>query len=157
MKGVVMAGHGREDNSSYMNSSILTTPQWSRARKLSIHEFMPRENAPARNRVIAERLVLAREAVGLKQGHYAAMADISATAYNQWENAAQAPDVYYAIKLCDRHGLTLDWIYRGKFDGLPTRLSDAIRGLQAARAQQTAAEVPMKVVEPRRRRAHGAA
>lgn len=149
---VIVAGHDKEDSSSDVNASIITTPQWSRARKLAISQGMPREVPPPdRNIAVAERLILAREAIGIKQGKFATMAELSPNGYNQWETGANYPEVTYAIKLCDRHGLTLDWIYRGKFDGMPTWLSDAIRALQTAREHQPKRPRFRVVQSPRRK------
>ena len=120
--------------------------------------FMPRELPSDRNLAVGRRLKLARIACGMgkQQGKFAKLAGISPNTYNQWETGVAYPGLEYAIKLCDRHNLSLDWIYRGKMDGLPTRLSDAIRELQVSEAAPTApateAQPPMKVVQPRRRK-----
>lgn len=137
-----------------MNGQVLTTPQWSKARKLTIHQFMPRGMRPHRNIVVGRRLKLARMALGWAdaQGKFAQLAGISLTAYNQWESGENYPGVDNAIKLCDKHiGLTLDWIYRGNMDGMPSRLSNAIQvlseALDASRASTENAPQPeMKVV-----------
>jgi transcriptional regulator with XRE-family HTH domain len=147
-----------------MNASILTTPQWSRARELNIQQFMPRELRPERNLVVGKRLQLARRAFkfGDNQGKFARGAGISPTAYNQWETGENYPGVAAAIKLCERYpGLTLDWIYRGKMEGLPTDLSNALASLlneeqeaDEARSRTAPPRQQMKVipVSPRRRR-----
>lgn len=109
---------------------------------------------PHRNIVVGRRLKLARMALGWAdaQGKFAQLAGISLTAYNQWESGENYPGVDNAIKLCDKHiGLTLDWIYRGNMDGMPSRLSNAIQvlseALDASRASTENAPQPeMKVV-----------
>ncbi len=130
-----MSCHEADNNSPKMNGQVLTTPQWNRARKLTIHQFMPRGARPTRNLVVGRRLKLARMALGWaeKQGKFAQMAGISLTAYNQWESGENYPGVDNAIKLCDRHtGLTLDWIFRGKLEGMPSQLSNTIQVLADA-------------------------
>ena len=39
--------------------------------------------------------------------------------YNNWERGIRRISIDEAIGLCDRYGLTLDFIYRGRADGLP--------------------------------------
>jgi DNA-binding XRE family transcriptional regulator len=138
-----------EDNSGYLNASILTTPQWSRARALNILPYMPTLR-PERNIELGRRLVLSRRAVGMSQKEFAETADIPATTYNQYEKGASYPPVEAAAKLVEKHGLTLDWIYLGNKRTLQSWLADAIKALEAADA---ARQPGIKVVQPRRRRA----
>jgi DNA-binding XRE family transcriptional regulator len=84
----------------------------------------------------------------MKQNAFAEKADVPPISYNQWERGAVYPPVPGAIKLCETYGLTLDWIYMGRMDCLPTHLSDAIRALSAAEAAQ---QPIMTVVQPQPR------
>lgn len=54
------------------------------------------------------------------------MAGIAPNTYNQWEKGKQPPALDQAIRLCDVHGLTLDWIYLGDASGLPLRITSRI-------------------------------
>ena len=36
-----------------------------------------------------------------------------------------------AMKMCDAHGLTLDWLYRNKMDALPEKLAAKISAERA--------------------------
>ena len=45
-----------------------------------------------------------------------------------------APKIEFAHWLCDRHGLTLDWIFRGDKGSLKRNLADTIEALQKVRA-----------------------
>lgn len=65
------------------------------------------------NAAIARRLVVTREALGLRQGEFAAKADIAANTYNQYEQGKNRISLDKAVALCDEFGMTLDWIYRG--------------------------------------------
>ena len=42
---------------------------------------------------------------------------INRSRYSNWENGLRIP-VEEAVRLADTYGLTLDWIYRGRRDGL---------------------------------------
>ena len=73
--------------------------------------------------------------MGMQQNEFAEAAGIKTNTYNQWENAVGKPDLEGAHKLCDGHGLTLDWIYRGDASGLKYDLAQAIKMLRQARRQ----------------------
>ena len=77
---------------------------------------------------IGKRLLATRLALGVEsQIEFAAMAGISPQALNNYERGRSRPSLEIALALCDRFGLTLDWIYRGDAGGLPHRL---VRELQ---------------------------
>jgi hypothetical protein len=48
------------------------------------------------------------------------------TQYNNWEKGARRIPVEHAETLCDRYGLTLDWIYRGRSDALSGSLRNVL-------------------------------
>lgn len=56
----------------------------------------------------------------LPQKAWAEKHNFSNTQYNNWEKGVRRIPVEAAEILCDRYGLTLDAIYRGRLDGLPT-------------------------------------
>ena len=76
---------------------------------------------------IGKRLRMTRIALGYdgKQAEFAAEIAVLPTALSQWELAYQGRTITIgaAIRLCDRFGLDLDWIYRGDPSGLPQRLN----------------------------------
>jgi DNA-binding XRE family transcriptional regulator len=89
----------------------------------------------------------------VSQVDFAKAANIRSTTYNQWETGENFPGLEYTLALCDRYtGLTLDWIYRGKKEGMPSWLSNAITVLEEAERRSGAAAAAMKVVQPRRQR-----
>ena len=79
------------------------------------------------NSAIALRLVVTREALGMRQGEFAAKSEIAANTYNQYEQGKNRISLDKAIALCDEFGMTLDWIYRGEPSGLKVALWNAIR------------------------------
>lgn len=64
------------------------------------------------------RLAALREAHGLTQKDWANANRFNYTQYNNWEKGAMRITIQNAERLCDRYGVTLDWIYRGRLDGL---------------------------------------
>lgn len=69
---------------------------------------------------IGARLVRVREAFGpgMKQKEWAAKHGLGETQLGNWETGARRIPVENAERLCDLYGLTLDFIYRGRRDGL---------------------------------------
>lgn len=54
----------------------------------------------------------------LGQAAWAEKHNFRSTQYNNWEKGVRRIPVEAAEMLCDRYGLTLDAIYRGRMDGL---------------------------------------
>jgi len=68
---------------------------------------------------IAARLMALRQHFSdLSQKDWAERHGFNRTQYNNWEKGVRRIPVEAAEKLCDRYGLTLDAIYRGRLDGL---------------------------------------
>lgn len=82
---------------------------------------------------IGARLTLTRGIIGGNQKEFAERADVGKSTYNQYEKGKQRPDLDEAIKLCDRYGLTLDWIYFGDPSGLKYSLAEAVKSVRQAR------------------------
>ena len=66
---------------------------------------------------VADRLLAVMEAFGLQ--HYRELGDaaggVNASAVANWFNAnPTSPKVENMVALCDRFGLTLDWLYAGR-------------------------------------------
>lgn len=75
---------------------------------------------------IGARLREVRELSGVEtRKDWAAINGFNATQYTNWENGTRRIPVDAAERLCDRYGLTLDFIYRGRRNGLP---QDYLRG-----------------------------
>lgn len=91
---------------------------------------------------IARRLTATREALNLDKAELCRIAGIAPNAYSAWEPtkkrpyATGRPELDQAMKLCDAHGYTLDWIYRGNPVGLPynitSKLDPSFLGAQPA-------------------------
>lgn len=60
------------------------------------------------------------------QKEWAAKNGFAQNRYNQWERGTRRIPVDAAETLCERYGLTLDFIYRGRRDGLSATLSNAL-------------------------------
>lgn len=76
---------------------------------------------------IAARLQASREALGLNKREFCREAGIGESAYNLYENAKRPLTLVAAMQICERFGLTLDWLYRGDISGLPQRIVARLR------------------------------
>lgn len=69
---------------------------------------------------VGERLARLRASQSdLSQKAWAEKHGFNGTQYNNWETGKRRIPVDAAEKLCDAYGLTLDFVYRGRRDGLP--------------------------------------
>lgn len=84
-------------------------------------------------KAIGERLVLTRMALEMAPGAFATSAGIAKSTYSQYETGERTPSLPYALKLCERYELTLDWIYRGDPSGLKYALAEQIIKLRRER------------------------
>lgn len=76
---------------------------------------------------IGERLELIRVAFSdLSQKDWAAKHHFGASTYNNWVKGIRRIPVENAERLCDLYGLDLDFIYRGKRDGLSENARKAL-------------------------------
>lgn len=79
---------------------------------------------------VARRLALTRAALGFNQLEFGKIAGLSQPQYHQFESAKRRLTLDAALKLCDAHNLTLDWLFRGDPSGLAYRLANAIRDVR---------------------------
>ncbi len=62
----------------------------------------------------------------LSQKAWAEKHGFSPTQYNNWEKGLRRIPVDFAETLCDTYGLTLDFVYRGRRDGLSENAKKAV-------------------------------
>jgi transcriptional regulator with XRE-family HTH domain len=76
---------------------------------------------------IGQRLVRIRRAFSdLNQKDWALKNRFNLAQYNNWERGFRRIPVEAAIELCARYGVTLDFVYRGRSDGLPENLRKSL-------------------------------
>lgn len=87
---------------------------------------MPRKvatpDAEEAMRAIGQRLRLARTAAGLSQEALSTVLHCDKTLVTHWENGRRLPDPLLMIIACGTLGITLDYLYAGRMEGLPQRL-----------------------------------
>lgn len=72
---------------------------------------------------VAARLKRVREILGLSKKEFAERAGITEQGYGPFENARRELSLSAAKKLRKRYGLPLEFMYFGKIEDLPTRIS----------------------------------
>jgi len=73
------------------------------------------------------RLTAARLAVGFDvRMHLADDLEIDRSALTKYELGQRLLPDYIAVRFCDRYGITLDWLYRGRPDGIEQPLRSEI-------------------------------
>jgi transcriptional regulator with XRE-family HTH domain len=80
---------------------------------------------------VARRLALTREFLGLAEKEFAERAGVALGRYHLWETGRIPISLSSAMALCAAHGLTLDWLYRGKITGLPLWLAIEVEACSA--------------------------
>lgn len=81
-------------------------------------------------REVGRRLLALRNASGFggNQAQFARNLDIPAPTYGNYETGYSVPALHpYGMIIANRGGVTLDYIYRGKFDGIPLQLANELR------------------------------
>jgi transcriptional regulator with XRE-family HTH domain len=88
-----------------------------------------RSSAPESTDMVAERLKLLRQALGLEQAEIARRAGISPSAWNNAETGDNRIGISNAIKLRTAFGIGLDYIFCGDLRVLPAELQREIARL----------------------------
>lgn len=79
---------------------------------------------------IGYRLKLLREALGLRPSEIADALGIERTYWSRFENGKRAPTEAVAALLVVRFGVTLDFLYLGRWDKLPFDLASKLREVE---------------------------
>lgn len=76
---------------------------------------------------IGDRLTLVRQGFSdLTQSAWASKNGFAVSQYNNWEKGTRRISVDAAQKLADSYGLSLDFIFRGRRDGLSEKASKVL-------------------------------
>jgi len=71
---------------------------------------------------IGRRLLRTREALALSQAEFCRQIGVERNLYNPFEKGRRRITIDVAMKIRDRYGITLDWIYAGEPYALPSAL-----------------------------------
>ena len=81
----------------------------------------------ARVRTLWRMAALDRNQEKMSQVAFCALADIETNTFNMWIKDKGPPNLEHGMKLCDAFNITLDWLYRGNWAGLPINVSDSLK------------------------------
>lgn len=80
--------------------------------------------------LVADRLKAVRAELGLDPGGMAKKLSVGRTRYLNWERGDNLPSERAMIVLCDLTGISMDYLYRGRVDVIPTGLAIRLIGWQ---------------------------
>lgn len=72
-------------------------------------------------REVGERLLKAREQLGLKRRDWQAQYNIGQSRISQWETGVSMPEITLLVRICEDYDLSLDYILRGIVTEMVTR------------------------------------
>ncbi|WP_299949095.1 helix-turn-helix domain-containing protein [uncultured Ruegeria sp.] len=81
------------------------------------------EDMEDKREAVGARLCKVREILGLSKKEFAERAGLSEQVYGPFENARRELSLQSAKRLRATYGLPLEFMYFGKIDDLPTRIS----------------------------------
>lgn len=70
--------------------------------------------------------------IGGNQSDVAAAIGASKSKFGNWLRGDNFPDPHAMWLLCERYGVTMDWIFRGRIFGLPGHLADGLKAKVSA-------------------------
>lgn len=76
---------------------------------------------------VGRRLEMLREALGLSSSQIADSLGIQRTYWSRFETGKRVVTEEVAALLCDRFGVTMDFLYLGRWNGLPLSLAERMR------------------------------
>jgi transcriptional regulator with XRE-family HTH domain len=82
---------------------------------------------------IGYRLMLLREALGLKPSEISDMLGLQRTYWSRFENGNRAITDATAALLVERFGVTLDFLILGRWDRLPMDLAEKMRRVESSK------------------------
>lgn len=92
----------------------------------SIFAAMIKSANPMSLEAIAERLIMLRESFGMNQTEFCRHVGFTQQALGNYEHAERRINLDQSIKLVQKTGVTLDWIYFGDDSQLPIKLYRAM-------------------------------
>jgi transcriptional regulator with XRE-family HTH domain len=73
--------------------------------------------------IVAARLRAIMQELGLRYDELGDMCGVTRSVISNWVNCYNLPEVREATALCEKTGITLDWLYRGHLGGMDPKLA----------------------------------
>ena len=90
------------------------------------------EPMPLTNKSIAKRLEMTRDALGKSAAEICREIRCKPNRWSQYEGGDRRITLEIADRLCEKYGITLDWIYRNNPSGLPKEILEKVASRSAA-------------------------
>lgn len=126
---LISRGRQHASTSAWLDDVSRTDAEWHhdraaalKAEAKAIASEKPRFNVSqsinegATHAAVAARIKSLRLAAGLNQATFAQSLGVNATQYGNWETGFRQPSIAAAIRICEQHSVTLDWLFRGIAD-----------------------------------------
>lgn len=84
------------------------------------------QNSPFHPLAVGERLAALRAYKGLNKADFADGVGIDRSSYTKIERGEKPLKAEMAYKIAERHGVSMDFIYRGRLTELPPSLADSL-------------------------------
>jgi hypothetical protein len=120
---------GCSDHALMMQNFCIPSIQYSATHERSERCRISAMNSSDHKRQVGRNLSLLCQAIGSTDAEIARSVGVSNSKLGNWKRGDNYIDPYVATQLCDRYGVTMDWIFRGKLYGLPKELADKISSL----------------------------
>lgn len=79
---------------------------------------------------VGARLSKLLKVLDLKAADVCKQMNFGANTFSQWQSGDRLIQVYDAMELCYAYGITLDWLYRAHYEGMPYDLALKLKGLE---------------------------
>lgn len=117
---------------------------------------MPRSARPEDiKKAVGLRLREAVYAVGSSQREFAGQVNAAENTFSQWCSGVALLDVLVAIRIAERYGVTLEFLYRGRLDTMSEELRRAISDARGNTAGSDAAVYALRGTHRKRTKVNG--
>lgn len=103
---------------------------------------MVRKKISGRYANIANRLRVVRAYFEMGSKEFADQAGVPPKSYSQWESGDFRVSIDGAIRLRDRYGISMDFIYTGSLDTLPNKIAAAVSSNPLLKNSSASTEKP---------------
>lgn len=79
---------------------------------------------------VGARITRLLRVLDLKAADVCKQLNFAANRFSQWQSGDRMIQVPEALELCFAYGITLDWLYRAHYEGMPYDLARKLKGLE---------------------------
>lgn len=99
---------------------------------MEVSSHNPRMDHDRHRQLVGQRIQIALEGIGISQRAIARETGIDHSKLNKWISGKFYPDPVWIVSLNEKYGITADFIYLDKTDGLPRVWAEHFRSAASA-------------------------